>query len=293
MRPGRRILGIVTQGADYRVDLDIYNGPLDLLLYLIREREMDIQDIAIAEITEQFLAHIEVVKRIDVERAGDFLLVAATLMLIKSRALLPRPEDDDDATEELDPRTDLVRQLLEYKRFKDSAADLDRAQYEQSLRFRSGLRPPKPDAPDAGKLLEDVGVDDLLLAFEKLMRETLADVDHQVFGEVLPLREVEERVAGQLTESGGEVYFRDLFWERKDRFYIVSVFLCLLEMLRRQRIELDPGQDVTDLRVRRREPDTVEPAVAEPVAADPAPSRISEALDDSEPAGGLGASRLP
>jgi segregation and condensation protein A len=107
------------QGADYRVDLSIYNGPLDLLLYLIKEREMDIHDIPIAEITEQFLSHLEVVKRIDIDRAGDFLLLAATLMLIKSRMLLPRPEDEDDLDEDLDPRTDLVRQLLEYKRFKD------------------------------------------------------------------------------------------------------------------------------------------------------------------------------
>ncbi|MHC4224617.1 MAG: segregation and condensation protein A, partial [Planctomycetota bacterium] len=83
------------QGADYRVDLSIYNGPLDLLLYLIKEREMDIHDIPIAEITEQFLSHLEVVKRIDIDRAGDFLLLAATLMLIKSRMLLPRPEEED------------------------------------------------------------------------------------------------------------------------------------------------------------------------------------------------------
>ncbi len=224
---------------------------------------MDIQDIAIAEITDQFLAHIEVVRQIDVERAGDFLLVAATLMLIKSRTLLPRPEEEEDPNEEIDPRTDLVRQLLEYKQFKDSAHQLEHAQAEHALRFRSGLRPPKPDAPDAGKLLADVGVDDLLLAFERMMRETLADVDHQVFGEVLPLRQVETVVTANLTGAGGEVFFRDLFWERKDRFYIVSVFLCLLEMLRRQRIELDAGEDVRDLRVRLCTPADASPGIPE------------------------------
>ncbi|MCZ6786916.1 MAG: segregation/condensation protein A, partial [Planctomycetota bacterium] len=99
----------MVDGPDYRVDLSIYNGPLDLLLYLIRERELDIHDIPIAEITDQFIAHLEVVKVIDVDRAGDFLLMAATLMLIKSRMLLPGDAHEDDGDDDLDPRTDLVR----------------------------------------------------------------------------------------------------------------------------------------------------------------------------------------
>lgn len=254
----------MSQGADYHVDLSIYNGPLDLLLYLIREREMDIENIPIAEITEQFLAHLEVVKRVDVERAGDFLLMAATLMLIKSRALLPRPEeDDDDYDEELDPRSDLVRQLLEYKQFKDRSRALGEAQNVRARRWESGLKPPAPEAPDAGKLLEDVAVDDLLLAFERMMRETLADVDHQVMGEVLPMRDVESHVAGALVEAGGVVLFRDLFLDRRDRFFIVSVFMCLLEMLRSRKIEVDPGDDILDLRVRLRT-DTAPPSRISP-----------------------------
>ena len=250
-----RILPFVTQGADYRVDLSMYNGPLDLLLYLIREREVDIHDIPIAEITEQFLAHLEVVQRIDVERAGDFLLMAATLMLIKSRMLLPRPDEEgDDYDEELDPRTDLVRQLLEYKRFKDASRALSDAERERDLRFGGGLKPPAPEAPDAGKLLKDIGVDDLLLAFERMMRETLADVDHQVFGEVLPMREVEMHVNGALLGGGGSVRFRDLFLDRKDRLSIVSVFLCLLEMLRQKKIAVEEGaDDLADVVIRRRE----------------------------------------
>ncbi|MHC4411242.1 MAG: segregation and condensation protein A [Planctomycetota bacterium] len=168
----------MTSGADYRVDLSIYNGPLDLLLHLIREREVDIHEIPIAEITEQFLSHIEVVKRIDVERAGDFLLMAATLMLIKSRMLLPRAEaGEDELEEELDPRTDLVNQLLEYKAFRDRSRALADAGEERLQRYEGGLAMPDPEAPDAGKLLEDLGVHDLLLAFEKLMSETLAEVD--------------------------------------------------------------------------------------------------------------------
>lgn len=240
----------MTQGADYRVDLSIYNGPLDLLLYLIRERELDIHDIPIAEITEQFLAHIEVVKRIDIERAGDFLLMASTLMLIKSRMLLPRQDEEDDVDEELDPRTDLVRQLLEYKQFKDASRTLAGAQEERALRFTSGVRPPNPEAPDAGKLLADLGVDDLLLAFERMMRETLAEVDHQVFGETLPMRELRDVILRQVTFAGGQLAFRDLFLDRRDRYYIVSVFCCLLEMLRDRTIEIERGEDALDLQLR-------------------------------------------
>ena len=258
----------MVQDADYKVGLGIYNGPLDLLLYLIRERELDIHDIPIAEITEQFLAHLEVVQRIDVDRAGDFLLMAATLMLIKSRMLLPEPVEDDEHDEELDPRTDLVRQLLEYKQFKDASYGLADAERIRALRFEGGLEGPPDTGPDAGKLLADIGVEDLLLAFERMMRETLAEVDHQVFREELPLRVVEERIAEQLAAADGAVLFRDLFGERRDRLYIVSVFLCLLEMLKRRRIEIERGRDIVDLRIRLRPPEPAGPE-PEPEATEP------------------------
>jgi len=255
----------MASGADYRVDLSIYNGPLDLLLHLIKEREVDIHEIPIAEITEQFLGHLEVVRRIDVERAGDFLLMAATLMLIKSRMLLPRMEaGEDELDEELDPRTDLVNQLLEYKAFKDRARALAGKDEERQALFESGLKAPDPEAPDAGKLLEDLGVHDLLLAFEKLMGETLAEVDLQVFGENLPVGEVREIVTGRLRASGGSLPFRDLFTERRDRYYIVSVFCALLEVLRGRVVSLEPGHHAADLRIH--------------LAADPgpAPGRMGE-----------------
>lgn len=261
---GRRVpFGAYTaELMDYRVDLSIYNGPLDLLLYLIREREMDIHDIPIAEITEQFLAHLEVVKQIDVDRAGDFLLMAATLMLIKSRMLLPRQTGEDEMDEDLDPRTDLVRQLLEYKQFKDLSHALAGAREERQQRFEGGLQPPDPEAPDAGKLLEDVGVNDLLLAFERMMRETLADVDHEVLAETLPMKELAVQLIARLREAGGTMPFRDLFLERRDRLYIVSVFLCILEMLRSRKVTVDPGDQVVELVVRLAEAD------------EPAPNRI-------------------
>jgi segregation and condensation protein A len=265
----------VAAPPDYRVDLEIYNGPMDLLLYLIKERELDIHDIPIAEITERFLAHLEVIRTIDIDNAGDFLLMAATLMLIKSRMLLPRAEaTEDEEIEDLDPRTDLVRQLLEYKRFKDLSRALAAAEADRERRFAGGLRPPELQALDAGKLLEEVGVDDLLLAFERLMRETLASVDHEVAGGDIPLSAVAETVRARLEAAPEGVVFRDLFSERQDRPYIVAVFLCLLELLKQRSIELEPGDEVADLRVRAR---------AAPAPPPASPNRVGEAHDAASP----------
>ena len=122
----------------YRVDLDIYNGPLDLLLYLIRREELQIADIPIVRITEQYMAYLDLLQAMDINIAGEFLVMAATLMEVKSRMLLPRPElevEDDEQEGQEDPRLELVRQLLEYKRFREAARDLELLGTEQSRRF--------------------------------------------------------------------------------------------------------------------------------------------------------------
>ena len=238
--------------TDYRVDLDIYRGPLDLLLHLIREREVEIHEIPIAEICDQFLAHLEIVKRIDIDRAGEFVLMAATLMLIKSRMLLPQaagPEDEDD---DFDPRTDLVRQLLEYKQFKDVSQGLAIGQRERRRKFGGGVEVPAGEGPDAGKLLEDVGVHDLYLAFERMMRETLSEIGHEVHSEELPVREIMAEVEQRIRDAGGALVFRGLFTDRRDRLYIVTVFLALLELLRLRRIALGSGDDVVNVRIELR-----------------------------------------
>src|SRR5690348_16042131 len=115
---------MVAEGtSDYLVDIDTFRGPLDLLLYLVKRDEVDVRDIPIARVAEQFKEYLDVLQLIDVERAGDFLVMAATLMEIKSRLLLPRPEESAEPDD--DPRQDLVKQLVQYKRFKDAAAVLE------------------------------------------------------------------------------------------------------------------------------------------------------------------------
>src|SRR5690242_18717242 len=119
---------------DYQVNLDTFRGPLDLLLYLVKHNEVDICDIPIARIAEQFRHYLDVIQMIDVERAGDFLVMAATLMEIKSKLVLPRGAEES-AEEHDDPRRELVRQLIEYKKFKDAAALLEAQAERQSLRL--------------------------------------------------------------------------------------------------------------------------------------------------------------
>src|SRR5438105_4795546 len=116
--------GLRTTDMDYQVDLDTFRGPLDLLLYLVKRDEVDVLDIPIARVAEQFKHYLDVLTLIDVERAGDFLVLASTLMEIKSKMLLPRPAEQAQEPEE-DPRRELVRQLLQYKRFKEAAATLE------------------------------------------------------------------------------------------------------------------------------------------------------------------------
>src|SRR5262245_39299354 len=184
---------------DYQVDLDTFRGPLDLLLYLVKRNEVDIRDIPIARVTEQFLDHLRVLELIDVERAGDFLVMAATLMEIKSRMLLPRTEEEGE--EESDPRLELVRQLLEYKQFKDAAALLESRAEQQLCRLpRQPLELPAPvDA--AQQPLAAVELWDLVSAFGRLMRETLALQPKQIVVDETPIHVHMERILAALEQT--------------------------------------------------------------------------------------------
>lgn len=155
--------------TDYRVNLDIFAGPLDLLLYLVRKEEVDIYDIPIARITDQYISYIEMLKSLDIDLAAEFMVMAATLMEIKSAMLLPKAEPEQVASEDFsDPRAELVRQLLEYKKFKDAANLLDAAADRQQERFArpdSLISQLSPDT-EVEIDIEQVSVWDLLEAFD-------------------------------------------------------------------------------------------------------------------------------
>ncbi len=247
---------------DYRVELDIYNGPLDLLLYLIKRDELDIYDIPIARITDSYLHHVGNLRNLrdggfDINVAGDFLVMAATLMEIKSAMLLPKPPPDpgDDgrsaAAELSDPRRELVAKLLEYKRFKDSATALERQWDEHGERFARFPARPAGEADEPPPVdLEEVQVWDLLSAFDRLMKEVGVRKPryHEVTYDDTPIdlhaADIEDRLKRE-----GRLTLRQLIVGRRSRSEMIGVFLALLELIREKKVLVRQGEDLGDVEI--------------------------------------------
>jgi segregation and condensation protein A len=231
---------------DYQVNLDTFRGPLDLLLYLVKHHEVDICDIPIARVTEQFLEYLQVIELIDVERAGDFLVMAATLMEIKSKMLLPRGEEEAGA--EADPRLELVRQLIEYKQFKDAAALLEEQAERQLCRLsRQPLE--IPAGPDLSRQpLRSVELWDLVSAFGRLMRETLALQPRQIVMDETPLEVHMETILRYLGDRP-TVLFTDLFTPPHSRGRLLGLFLAVLELIKGRRIVVEQPEPFGTIRV--------------------------------------------
>ena len=221
---------------NYRVKLDIYNGPMDLLLYLIRREEVDIYDIPIARITEQYLQHVELINTLDPNLAGDFLVLAAALIEIKTRMLLPHVPIEEGGEEgvEIDPRTELVRQLLEYKAFKDASHDLREAAGERAMRHHR--RPATLEIDNDELDLEDVQVWDLVDAFSSLMAEIgQANALTQIIYDDTPVELHAADIMDRLARDG-RLTFNRIFEGRTQRTEIVGLFMALLELVRLNRI---------------------------------------------------------
>jgi segregation and condensation protein A len=228
---------------DYQVDLEAFHGPLDLLLYLVKRNEVDVCDIPVAQVTEQFLNHLHVIRLIDVEWAGEFLVMAATLMEIKSRMLLPREEAP--AEEEEDPRLDLVRQLLEYKRFKDAASLLEGRAEEHLCRLPRQPEPVSGPGP-AQQPLRAVELWDLVSAFGRLMRETLALAPKQIVMDETPLQVHMETVVARLRASAG-LRFSEVFTPPHTRGRLLGLFLAILELIKSRQIVVEQPEPFGDI----------------------------------------------
>ncbi len=214
---------------DYQVELETFRGPLDLLLFLVKRNEVDICDIPIAKVAEQFLDYLNVIQLIDVEWAGEFLVMAATLMEIKSRLLLPRPEEL--AGQDDDPRQELVKQLLEYKKFKDAAALLE-VQAERQLSRMARLPLEMPGPPDPlQQPLQRVELWDLVSAFGRLMRETAALIPQQIVLDETPIHVHMERIL-HLLQTRQRLAFTDIFTPPHTRGRLLGLFLATLELIR-------------------------------------------------------------
>lgn len=220
---------------DYRVELDVYNGPLDLLLFLIRRDEVDVYDIPILKITEQYVSYVNVLKHVDPDAVGDFLVMAATLMEIKSRMLLPSPPPEEETQDDFgDPRLELVRQLLEYKSFKDAARSLDTALQIQALKHP---RVPVDALPAKNEVdIDEVQIWDLLDAFQKVLDATgKRNTKHEVVYDDTPIALHAADILDALQRSGGRHGFQALFAGR-DKGQMIGLFLALLELLRQRRL---------------------------------------------------------
>ncbi len=229
---------------DYRVDLPVFRGPLDLLLYLVKRNEVDIRDIPIARIAEQFRAYLDVLQLIDVELAGEFLVMAATLMEIKSRMLLPRGDEAAEAEE--DPRLELVRQLIEYKKYKDAAALLEEQAERQSTRLpRQAVAAPAGPDP-AQQPLRAVELWDLVSAFGRLMRETLALQPQQIVVDQTPLHVYVAQIRERLDREG-RLPFSALFTPPYSRGRLVGLFLAVLELTRNGGVLADQPEAFGDI----------------------------------------------
>lgn len=225
-----------TMGDDYKVKLEVFEGPLDLLLFLIKRDEIDIYDISLERITRQYLEYLQAFRELNIEVAGEFLVMAANLVYMKSRSLLPvdqRPPDEE--AEEDDPRWELIRQLIEYKKFKEVAADLHAREIEQQQRFARTANY-TPELALAPFRLGEVGIFQLINAFQNVIKRVEARQDLQeMFEDQFTVSDKIEVILRRI-ESGEQLRFSQLFDGIVSRVEIVVTFLALLELIRLKQV---------------------------------------------------------
>ncbi len=217
---------------NYKVKLDIFEGPLDLLLYLIKKDEVDVLDVNIERITRQYIAYIDTFKMLNIDLAGEFIVMAANLMYLKSRMLIPRPvQPPEEEGDEEDPRWELIRQLIEYKKFKDAAGFLQRRQLQMENIF-----PASPEVPDIKK--EDVsgfpelGIFDLIRAFQKVLsRFSKQDDIREIVDDRFTVADKIEHLL-HAVQPGEQISFLLLFAEATTRDEVIVTFVAMLELIK-------------------------------------------------------------
>ena len=239
-----------TPVLSYKVRLENFFGPLDLLLHLVKEAEVDITRIALAEVAGQYVAYIAAMQKPDIEMAGEFLSVASQLLLIKSRTLVPPEAGDEEEEEEEvlegDASLELIRKLLEYKRFKDRARALDRMMDERSKRFeRPSL---KIEGETPAEPLRNLELWDLVLLFSRVLKSTRLDVAMSILYRDVPLEVFMDHILAVLTEKGGASLF-EILGPGHDRVKTVGTFLALLQLARDFKVRIAQGGDLGDIRI--------------------------------------------
>ena len=226
------------------VFLEAFEGPLDLLLYLIRRQNLDILDIPLAEVTRQYMEYIELMQELELELAGEYLLMAAMLAEIKSRMLLPRAHADQ--AEEEDPRAELVRRLQEYERFKKAAEDIDRL---ERLERDAWLASAELTERKVVRLVPQVTLQEMLVAFKDVLARSAMFAHHRVQRERLSVRERMSDILSQLRESSF-VEFVKLFRPEEGRMGVTVTFIAILELTREGLIEIVQAEAYAPIHVR-------------------------------------------
>lgn len=242
----------------YKVKLEIFEGPLDLLLYLIRKEELNIYDIPITRITEQYLEYLNLMEQLDLDVAGEFLVMAATLMHIKSKMLLP-PDPAGIETEEMDPRAELVKRLLEYKAFKEAAERLRGFESERAKIFtRTGVEP-EMDANDLS--LVEVSLFELLAAFTKVLKALPKDAAHEVSKDEFSVAEKVHQIFHVLAKKAS-VRFSELFRDVRNKAEVIATFLALLELIRMREVLARQDRQFGEIEISRN-PQRIQPVNGE------------------------------
>lgn len=268
------------EAIDYRVELDSFCGPLDLLLYLVRRQEVDILDLPIARITAQFLEFLEVLQVLDLDLIGDFVVVASSLVEIKSRMALPGPDEPPELVEpDEDPRADLVRQLLEYKRFKDASRRLEEqaAEWQQRYPRLTDDRPRGGNDPSRD-LIKEVELWDLVSALSRVLRKNTESAPATVVYDDTPIAVYIERIKARVLVEG-RVAFSSFFAGTNSRSRIVGIFLALLELLRHHKFRAEQPQAYHEIWVLP----PLEPAATVETEREPQPAAVLTAEDATQP----------
>jgi segregation and condensation protein A len=225
---------------DFRVQLDVFRGPLDLLLYLVRKHEVPIEEIPVAALAEQYLSYLEVLEQLNVDDVGDFLELASTLVEIKSQSVLPRGGEEADSWN--DPREALVERLLEYKKYKDAASMLDERSRDWQRhypRLASDL-PPREIDP-AGQPIQEVELWDLVSALGRILREAHAVEPQSIVYDETPIQVYMQRIHLRLVENQ-RAAFSEMFEPGMHKSAIVGVFLAVLELCRHHSVEAQQNE---------------------------------------------------
>jgi len=234
----------------YKVKLSHFEGPLDLLLFFIRRDEVDIYDIPIARITKEFVEYLKLLKQLDLEVAGDFILMAATLMQIKVKMLLPR--EIDEKGEEIDPRADLVKALIEYKRYKEVSEEMSFLESNQrKMAYRSNFENDYKENPvELDVLLKNITLYDLMKAFKKVLMDRKDEVFHKIVKLNVSIDEQIDYIMDKL-EVKPQIDFVSLVKEMTDKIRIIVTFIALLELIKMGRIGLRESPNFNDFEIYR------------------------------------------